>query len=332
MIELVLDHTDLARVRFAHSPVRELVTSLLVLQDPSRRVMHGRWLATVRLRLGGMRLELLTALAPASGRNLPQFLLPAVTRPWPALTEELDAIASSPPAAVRAGLEVTYQDRPLPTVLAPLHEDPAAHLPEVVRELDRYWQAAIAPVWPRVRAVCAADLTYRMEQFANGGLARVLAGLDAQLTLEGDRLLVDTPHHCFQRFDLAGAGILVLPSVFIWPRRMVECCGVAQPAVTYAARGVAELWTESPAEDADPLVALVGRTRATLLTVLDLPRTTTQLASQLGLSPPAVSQHLKVLKQAGLVSNRRRGKMVLYQRTPAANTLLQAVRSHRATG
>ena len=41
MIELVLDHSDLARVRFAHSPVRELATSLLVLQDPSRRVMHG---------------------------------------------------------------------------------------------------------------------------------------------------------------------------------------------------------------------------------------------------------------------------------------------------
>ena len=35
MIELVLAHTDLARVRFAHSPVRELVASLLVLQDPS---------------------------------------------------------------------------------------------------------------------------------------------------------------------------------------------------------------------------------------------------------------------------------------------------------
>ena len=332
MIELVLDHADLARVRFAHSPVRELVTSLLVLQDPSRRVMHGRWLAAVRPRLAGLRLDLLTALAPASGRNLPQFLLPAVTRPWPTLGEELEAVAASPPAAVRAGLDMTYEGRPLPTVLAPLHEDPAAHLPEVVGELDRYWQAAIAPVWSRMRAVCAADLSYRMEQFASGGLARVLGDLDPQLTLEGDRLLVDTPHHCSQRFDLAGAGILVLPSVFIWPRRMVECCGVAQPAVTYPARGVAELWTEPSAEDADPLVALVGRTRATLLTVLDLPRTTTELAGQLCLSPPAVSQHLKVLKQAGLVSSRRRGKLVLYQRTPAAGTLLQAARSHKATG
>ena len=38
------------------------------------------------------------------------------------------------------------------------------------------------------------------------------------------------------------------------------------------------------------------------------------------------------MTQAGLVSNRRRGKMVLYQRTRAASALLEAVRSHKATG
>jgi DNA-binding transcriptional ArsR family regulator len=332
MIELVLAHTDLARVRFAHSPVRELVASLLVLQDPRRRAMHGRWLAAVRPRLGGLRLELLTALAPTGGPYLPQFLLPAVCKPWPELAEELDAIAATPAGLVRAELDQAYQDRPLPAALEPLYENPAARLPEVVQELQRYWQAAIAPVWPRVRAACSADLTYRMEQFANGGLARVLTELHSQLTLETDRLLVDTPHHCQQRFDLAGTGILVLPCAFIWPTLMVECCGVQQPSVTYPTRGVAELWEEPPAEHADPLIALVGRTRATLLATLGLPRTTTQLASQLALSPPAVSQHLKVLKDAGLVTGRRRGRMVLYQRTAAATGLLKAIRSSERAG
>lgn len=330
MIELVLAHTDLARVRFAHSPVRELVTSLLVLQDPQRRAMHGRWLGAVRPRLGELRL-LLTALVPLSP-YLPAFLLPAVSKPWPELAEELDAVAASPAALVRSELDQAYQGRPLPAALEPLYEDPVARLPEVVQELQRYWHAAIAPVWPRVRAACSADLTYRMEQFANGGLARVLAELHSQLTLEADRLLFDTPHHCQQRFDLAGTGILVVPCAFIWPRLMVECCGVQQPAVTYPARGVAELWEEPAAEHADPLIALVGRTRASLLTTLGLPRTTTQLASQLALSPPAVSQHLKVLKEAGLVTGRRRGRMVLYQRTAAASGLLKAIQSHEEAG
>jgi hypothetical protein len=35
MIEMVLAHVDLARVRFAHVPARELVASVLVLQAPA---------------------------------------------------------------------------------------------------------------------------------------------------------------------------------------------------------------------------------------------------------------------------------------------------------
>lgn len=77
---------------------------------------------------------------------------------------------------------------------------------------------------------------------------------------------------------------------------------------------------------------MVGRTRSILLATLDVPRTTTQLAGQLDLSPPAVSQHLKILKDTGLVSGRRRGRMVLYQRTAAATTLLEATRSSERAG
>ena len=80
MIEMVLAHVDLARVRFAYSPIRELVASLLVLQDPSRQRIHGRWLSAVRRQLDGVELELLTALAPP-GRYLPSFLLPPPTAP-----------------------------------------------------------------------------------------------------------------------------------------------------------------------------------------------------------------------------------------------------------
>src|SRR5215203_7428239 len=86
MIELVFGHIDLARVRFAHSPIRELVASLLVLQDPRRQPMYGRWLSTVRRRLGGVRLEVLVALVPA-GRILLTFLLPAPTGPRPTLAD-----------------------------------------------------------------------------------------------------------------------------------------------------------------------------------------------------------------------------------------------------
>ena len=326
MIEIMLAHSDLARVRFAHSPIEELVASLRVLQDPGRQLMYGRWLSVTRRRLDGLRLELLTALAP-TGRYLPAFLFPPPTRPWGELAEELDQVAASPPVMVRAELDKVREGRPLPAALAPLYEDPAGHLPEVVEELARYWRAAIEPVWQRVRALCTADLAFRMEQFADGGLARVLANLHPDLSFTDELLQIDKPHHCSHRFDLAGTGIVLAPCAFTWPSLSVDCCAVEQPVLIYPPRGVAELWQDSESDQADPLSALVGRTRAALLATLALPRTTTQLAEQLDLSPAAVSQHLKILKGAALVSAQRRGRMVLYQRTPAATTLLAAIPS-----
>jgi DNA-binding transcriptional ArsR family regulator len=243
------------------------------------------------------------------------------------LDDELEQIAASPPAVIRAELDKVREGRPLPAALAPLYADPAGQLPAVVEELARYWQAAIEPVWQRVRALCTADVAYRMEQFADGGLARLLANLHPGLAFADELLRIDKPHHCSHRFDLAGTGIVLVPCAFTWPSLSVDCCGVDQPALVYPPRGVAELWQDAQTEQGNPLSALVGRTRAALLATLALPRTTTQLAEQLGLSPAAVSQHLKILHNAALVSDQRRGRMVLYQRTPAATTLLAAIPS-----
>jgi hypothetical protein len=128
MIEMVLAHIDLAQVRFASSPVRELVASLRVLQDPSRKPMHDTWLSAVGRLLGGAELDLLIALVPA-GRYLPSFLLPPPTGPSGVLADELAAVAASPPAVVRAELDKVRDGRPLPVVLEALYDDPAVQLP-----------------------------------------------------------------------------------------------------------------------------------------------------------------------------------------------------------
>jgi DNA-binding transcriptional ArsR family regulator len=333
MIEIEMAHTDLAQMRFAHSPIRELTASLRVLHDPSRHHMYSTWLSTLRGRLGGLRLDLLTALAPNTPYSL-DFAAPSSTRSWEVLADELEAVGATPPATVRAELDWVYQGRRLPTALRPLYDDPARHLPVVVYQLRRYWRVAVEPGWQRLRALCTADLSYRMEQFAAGGIIRVLACLHPDVAFENGRLLIDKPYHCHHRVDLTGAGIVFVPCAFSWPTLSVQCCGGAgQPALSYPPRGVAELWQQSRSDDqSDPLSALMGRTRATLLAALGLPATTTQLAAQLGLSPAAVSEHLKILKDTTLVTARRSGRLVLYQRTAAASTLLATIQPDKAVG
>ena len=72
------------------------------------------------------------------------------------------------------------------------------------------------------------------------------------------------------------------------------------------------------ANRADGLTALGDPTRRAIFERLgDRPRPVGELARDLPVSRPAVSQHLKVLKDAGLVIDRPDGTRRLYQLDPA---------------
>jgi DNA-binding transcriptional ArsR family regulator len=104
---------------------------------------------------------------------------------------------------------------------------------------------------------------------------------------------------------------VLVPSAFYWH-------GVG-PIID----GVELLW--QPGESGPQALArVVGRSRADLLSALDAPRSTTDLARHLELSPGAVSQHLSALRAAGLLTAARHGRAVLYMRTPLADRLQSA--------
>jgi DNA-binding transcriptional ArsR family regulator len=319
MIELVLQHTDLARIRFAHSPLVELVASVRVLQQARPAQLHRRWAQSVRGRLGSVRMDLLTALIPPAGTPA-GFLIPPPATVDPTLDLALSTVEATEPEVVRAAL------RPLHLESTALYHDPARELGVLIAQLRRYWAAAIAPVWPGIRAVALADLRHRMEQFAGGGVAQVLASLHPDLTYQDDTIAIHNGQSWprWRERPRDGAGILLAPCVFAWPELVVTGEQRAQPMLWYPPRGVAEAYTAPVPIAVEPLGALVGRTRAAMLSFLELPRTTTQLAQHLNVTPATISQHLKVLKESALVDRQRRGRAVLYQRTTVAATLLEA--------
>jgi DNA-binding transcriptional ArsR family regulator len=73
------------------------------------------------------------------------------------------------------------------------------------------------------------------------------------------------------------------------------------------------------------LQALGDSTRRSVLEELRYgPRAVGEIAARLPVSRPAVSQHLKVLKDAGLVLNRPAGTRRIYQVDPAGVRALRA--------
>jgi DNA-binding transcriptional ArsR family regulator len=73
------------------------------------------------------------------------------------------------------------------------------------------------------------------------------------------------------------------------------------------------------------MAALADPTRRAIFERLrEGPRPVGELARELPVSRPAVSQHLRVLKEAGLVSERRNGTRRLYRIEPDAVAELRA--------
>ena len=74
------------------------------------------------------------------------------------------------------------------------------------------------------------------------------------------------------------------------------------------------------------IAALADPTRRAVFELLrDGPRPVGELARGLPVSRPAVSQHLRVLKRAGLVTERKEGTRRLYQVDPSG---LEALRTY----
>jgi DNA-binding transcriptional ArsR family regulator len=322
MIEFVFAPDDVARVRFAFSPLWELVRSLRVLADPSGHALHLPWARTVRPRLRGLGLEPLFAVVPPAG-YIPDFLTPPPRTPLPDIGAELAVVRATPPAVVAAELRWTERgNRPGPARLA-LAADPGRTLERLAGLLERYWEAAVEPFWPRVRDLLEGEVLRRAGALAAEGAAGVFGDLHEAVSWRAGTLTVD--RRWSFRGEPAGRGMLLVPSAFVWPNVSVMVPPY-QPMLSYPPRGVATLWESGrPAEPrADALAALIGRRRAELLAALARPASTTDLARRLGVTAGAVSQHLGVLRACGLVTGHRMGRRVLYVRTPAGDALAGA--------
>ncbi|MEH1165827.1 ArsR family transcriptional regulator [Micromonospora sp. CPCC 205539] len=326
MSELRFSLADVAGVRLAVSPANETVMSMWALASPVRYPVHLPWIDRARVTLRrpevADRIRPLVELTRPRGW-LPDFLTPAA-RPNVEMAEQLDQIASTPPAMVVQDLLATTPSRPLSPFGRALLTDPRGLLPQLVDAVRVWYDEAIAPDWPRMRALLDADVAYRAAQLAEGGAARLFEQLHPSLRWLGDRVVSDDP---FERdFDLRGRGLALNPGVFTDRRVLWNLLEDSLPAGAYPVRAVGTLWEATAPPPGDPLARVVGPGRAMLLHLLDTATTTTDLARLAGMSAGNVSQHLSALHHAGLVSRVRQGRHVLYRNTDAGSVLLRASR------
>jgi DNA-binding transcriptional ArsR family regulator len=319
MLRFEVGADDLLHSRFALSPLFELENLLRVLAGLRKHRMP--WVA--RFKPAFARLakdtELDALMALFSFSYGPNFVVPPPQSLAQSIDDDLAAMRATPLEVARAEIAEALRRRPTsdPKVLRLLRgRDVVDRLADV---LERAWWELLAPDWPQLRAICERDVIYRSGELTRAGWAAALSGLHPQVSWRNDGIEIsrfsDVPP-----IQLGGAGLLFIPSVFVYPKLAVHSEDPWPKAITYPARGTASLWEPNTAAPG-ALADLLGRSRAGLLLMLAEPASTTQLARSANLAVGSVGDHLRVLEKAGLLASARSGRSVLYRRTALGDVI-----------
>nr|WP_281353409.1 DUF5937 family protein [Phytoactinopolyspora mesophila] len=303
----------------------DLIGAFYVLRLPDQYTVHRRWSVWALPRIRELDLSLLAAATPFGGPYWPVFVSPPPREPHPPIEAELARVAATPPERVAAEITQRY-DHDLPAAALPFVEDPARALAVLVEQMRALWAAVLEPRWATISALLEAELAARARNLVSVGSRAAFADLHPSVRWDVDRLTVTATVKTGD-VDLAGRGLLVIPSAFTWPRVWPRTDPPWDPALVYPPRGIGDLWEPAGAHD-EALESLIGRRRARILQELDRPAATLDLAGRMNVSAGGISDHLSVLRRAGLVTRWREGRRVVYARTLAGDALCRSPRTY----
>lgn len=315
MIRYRFGQNDLLRTRFAIAPLMELIGAV----DPARFVVHRPWAEWARPCTAHLDLSSPDVATPFGTPFWPVFIGPPPQAPHAEVADELERVRATRPEQVTAEIMRSYPAG-VPAAAQPFVDDPASTLHELVAQMRAFWDAALAPWWTRISAVLESEIASRARSLVAVGSQAAFTGLHQTVTWDRGTLCVHPTKKAPADVDLAGRGLLLIPAAFTWPNVWPRTDPPWDPALVYPVSGIGDLWAPDGRCD-DALESLLGRRRARVLHELDRPASTLELAQRLNVSPGGVSDHLTILRRAGLVTGGREGRQVIYARTAKGDIL-----------
>lgn len=331
MLRLVFTIEDLARTRIAElGPMAETQLSLQTLQSRNERALFDGWRRRTRSLLPPDTREAAPFLA-GPGSFAPDLYTPL--GPVASIDEGRDRLLGAPPDVLRTELFApTGAEHRRPSWLT----DPgrlSGGLERLAEALVRYHEAALAPHWHRIQRHVRAHISLVSALMATGGITAALNAMTPLLRWDAPALHMPNDPAQYQQetavdIHLNGRGLLLAPTMFCGPYPMLFTpLSDAESILIYPiprdAAPLRDIWSPASAAGSHKaLAALLGATRAAVLSTLADFATTTEIARCLDISPPSVSQHTGVLRQAGLITSTRHRNTMHHSLTPQGIALL----------
>ncbi|MCG8966176.1 MULTISPECIES: DUF5937 family protein [Streptomyces] len=175
-------------------------------------------------------------------------------------------------------------------------------------------EAFFADAWSRLRHQLAADARHKTDLLRRRGLAEALAAVSPAVALDEAAGVITIDKLGDGRTATADGGLLLLPTSFGWPHLSVLHRYGWQPVLHYPVGAAEPVSPPSVEQLTLRMSALSHPVRMRICRHLARSAyTTSELAQAHGMTAPEISRHLGVLKKAGLITTRRRGRYVLHQ-------------------
>lgn len=334
-------------VGFAYSPSLEAVLSLHVLAEPKHHPLQHPWVRSMQKLPPALKRDIDT-FSFAFRSYFPEFFFPSPTGELLDFASELQRLREIDSALVRLEFAVPLLpedgvdpvrspdrlDEPAirrllfdrasaecgADLAAMLVDDPIAFLDAFLSMLQRYWDEAFVEEWQRIEPDLATSVAEAGRLIAQRGLYSLLAVLRPEVRSDAadGRFWLERPHE--HEVEVGpDQQIVLIPSTYVWPHIRVNCDGPYPLGLVFPASSILR-----EARPRIPPTELVGVLRAvaddtrlrTLRLVAEQPRSTQELAPLVGVTEAALSKHLRLLADAGLVDRYRQGYYVLYRLVP----------------
>ncbi|WP_406404554.1 winged helix-turn-helix domain-containing protein [Streptomyces sp. NBC_00879] len=333
MLRLYFTVEDLARTRVALlGPLAETQLSLRMLQRRDEKVLFDGWRRRTHPRVPHDVRELAAFVAGPRTWMVDFFTL---LGPVFSIEEGQERLLSAPRAQLRAELAPDSRlERQRPSWLADSGSRRAVE--RLADALVAYHAEAVAPFWTGVQQHLSSHANLVGKLMATGGVSTALDSLAPRLRWRPP--VLEVPDYAPWRagnadFHLGGRGIILAPSLFCGTApQLFEPDTDAEALLIYPAprdaATVRGIWSPPQyARSHKALAALLGTTRAAILSTLVDGCTTIELARRLSISPASASEHTGILRQAGLASSTRYRNTVHHTLTQQGLSLLDGTSS-----
>ncbi|MFT9005704.1 MAG: metalloregulator ArsR/SmtB family transcription factor [Liquorilactobacillus hordei] len=341
------NETLIQRIQFVYSPLNELFRSLHVLLNPRHHGMNIDWALTTKQQLSNKFLNDLQYFSLFYELGVPPILLNNFENLSSNLDTEIKELEkylfSIDPQVILNSLEKIANDREsqfIPTLAKSLEWqdytptfstnllDDLAHEPQKVYQhllifIKDYRQQIFDYTWQEKNLdhFLLNEIKQQSIYLKQSGFVNLIDHLQIdRMYWQQKQLVIIKPFN--QTIQLNNEDtILLVPSYFVWPHLFVD---QFKYGIVLCYDALNKIQAKiSPQHLANILNALGDSIRLKIIKYLaEQPCTTQALGQILTMSDSTVSHHLKLLKEAGLVTTHKKGKFVLYSPTNVISDLI----------